>query len=134
VLAPSFTAANAAHQLESLLYARVAVPASAAVVDDSFARTTGGLHADWSKGLPLASAAALVRDMIRSAGVLVGWQVDSDLDALGYTEAAAAVRAGERARVPFGSDGSGDGGGGGGVVVARVVDLCDHYRAVHGGK
>ncbi|KAG5177307.1 hypothetical protein JKP88DRAFT_248856 [Tribonema minus] len=110
-------------ELENLLYARIAVPPDVDIVDDSFARTSANLHPDWTKGIPHTTAQVLFRTMVQRAGTVVGWQLDGDLEVLGFEVAAAALRAGRRLSVDFG----------GGVSV-RVVDLSDHFRSLHNSK
>lgn len=124
-------------QCESLLYARIAAPADADIVDDSFARTVGALRPSWTRGLPSADVRTLVLKLIAQTGVVVGWQLDSDFVALGFTEAAAAMTTGERTRVPFGSIGSAISSSNGAdhdTVTARVIDLSDHYRCTNGSR
>lgn len=93
--------------MEVILYARVRKPATATVVNDTFARTKGGLTADWSKGLSIFSARDLLQRLVQEGALIVGWQIDSDLKALGM----------ERTIPP-----------------EQVVDLTNHFQTTNGHK
>eukprot|EP00938_MAST-03A_sp_MAST-3A-sp1_P002200 g2200.t1 len=70
-------------ELEIVLYARVRKPPRMIVVDDSFARTVGGLGSDWSKGIHVEAVRTLLTRFLTAGGVLVGWSLEHDLAALG---------------------------------------------------
>jgi len=70
-------------ELEIVLYARVRKPPRYLVVDDSFARTVGGLSSDWTKGIHVEAVRTLLNRFLVGGGVLVGWSLDHDLEALG---------------------------------------------------
>jgi len=69
--------------LEVILYARVRKPANSVVVNDTFVKTTGKLSADYNKGLSIFSARDLITRLVLEGAFIVGWQIDSDLRALG---------------------------------------------------
>lgn len=50
--------------LETILYARVRMPARCQVWDDAFARTVGALQPDWNLGIRVDIACALVREFV----------------------------------------------------------------------
>lgn len=109
-------------QLETILYARVKAPERCQVWDDSFARTVGNLEADvcaatgegprrrrarrrstaaltccptrpqWSIGIRVEIARALVREFIESGDRLVGWQVEEDLRGLRLEDVVSGAR------------------------------------------
>ena len=70
-------------ELEIVLYARVRKPPRMIVVDDSFARTVGGLGSDWTKGVHVEVVRTLLNRFLTGGGVLVGWSLEHDLTALG---------------------------------------------------
>ena len=74
---------------ELILYSRIQKPPNTTVVCDSFVRTRGGLNPDWDKGVPISVVQGMLQDFVRSGGVLVGWQLQSDLKAMGFEAAAA---------------------------------------------
>jgi len=123
-------------RLETIMYARVMKPRGSRVTDDSFVRTTGGLRPDWDRGVHISVAQELVRRFAETgAGVLVGWQLDSDLSALGFGDAAAEAADasafapnGRRAGLPLGQTSSGT------HVSCDIVDLTDAYRTSGGYK
>ena len=116
-------------RLETILYARVMKPRGSHVTDDSFVRTTGGLRPDWDRGVHISVAQELVRRFAETGGgVLVGWQLDSDLSALGFSAAAAEASDasgfapnGRRAGLPLGLTSSGS------AVHCDIVDLTDTF-------
>jgi len=68
--------------LETILYARVRMPARCQVWDDAFARTVGALQPDWALGIRVDIACALVREFVDDGHILVGWQIEQDLRGL----------------------------------------------------
>jgi hypothetical protein len=91
-------------------------------VDDCFARTAGNLSADWSKGLTSDVVGTLVQALVLQYGYLVGWQIENDLSALGFEDAAVAVRAGARS-VTFAEG-----------VSAEILELTDHFKTTNGSR
>mmetsp|Transcript_39741 Transcript_39741/g.66572 ORF Transcript_39741/g.66572 Transcript_39741/m.66572 type:complete len:381 (-) Transcript_39741:194-1336(-) len=69
--------------MEVILYARVRKPANSVVVNDTFVKTAGGLSADYDKGLSIFSARELIQRLVQEGAIMVGWQIDNDLKALG---------------------------------------------------
>lgn len=70
-------------ELETILYARVQAPPRTQVFDDAFARTQGKLEPDWTLGVRLEVAQALVRGLLEDGqSLLVGWQIAKDLEGL----------------------------------------------------
>ncbi|GAB5363267.1 hypothetical protein AAMO2058_000869000 [Amorphochlora amoebiformis] len=69
--------------MEVILYARVRKPSSSIVVNDAFVRTSGGLIADYNKGLSIFSTRDVISRLVQEGAIIVGWQIDSDLRALG---------------------------------------------------
>ena len=88
-------------RLEKILYTRIKKPIGSEVVDDSFVRTRGGLQPDWDKGLSLFVARQLLGEFANGGGVLVGWQIDSDLGAMRFDMAAEQAHDAEK-YPPFG--------------------------------
>ena len=108
-------------QMEKILYARVKVPDDCEIEDDTFVRRQGGLKPDWRKGIELSAAQGLIHHFSRSLrGVVVGWELQSDLSALGFTEASALAKDeenfppyGRRTRLP---------------QLCDICELTDYYR------
>lgn len=96
--------------LETILYARVKQPPRCQVWDDSFARTVGNLEPDWSIGIRVDIACALVREFIDDGHVLVGWQIEGDLRGLKLEELLDSA----------GPD--------------QIVDLSEHFKTTQGNK
>lgn len=75
-------------ELEVILYARVKKPANTLVLDDSFVRTVGGLSSQnggWDKGIHVNTVRSLLQNFMREGGVLVGWAIHNDVEALGVS-------------------------------------------------
>jgi len=89
--------------METLLYTRIRKPRGTIVYDDRFCRVGSGIRSDWSLGLSRKHVTATIVQLVKESsgdmhrGVLVGWDVAHDLLALGFEDAAAAVKSGERA-------------------------------------
>ena len=118
---------------EKILYSRIRKPEGSTVIDDSFVRTRGGLNPDWSKGISITVAQELLRDFTGNGGILIGWQLEGDLGALGFVEAQKLAQdnadrsLGERTNLPLGAeDGS--------TATASIVELTDIYRTNNGNK
>ena len=118
------------NQLELILYSRIRKPKNSTVVDDSFVRTRGGLNRDWNKGIGIHVTQELIRDFVTSGGILIGWQLEGDLGALGFVEAQRRVQdnpdrtLGERTNLPLE----------GNNATATIVELTDVYRTSGGNK
>ena len=111
-------------QMEQILYARVKLSADCDVLDDSFVRVQGGLKPDWRKGIELSVAQNLLSEFSTSAnGIIVGWEVQSDLRALGGVAASEQAKDdvrfppyGKRTQLPlFGN-------------YCNICELTDYYR------
>ncbi|CAM9930059.1 unnamed protein product [Ectocarpus fasciculatus] len=87
-------------RLETLLYARVAVPRGCKVTDGVFARMQGGLLATWEEGIPASCVSDFLRRHVEEGGVVVGWELHNDLDVLGFERAASEIRNGKREALP----------------------------------
>ncbi|CAM9446423.1 unnamed protein product [Scytosiphon promiscuus] len=88
-------------RLETVLYARVAVPKGCQVIDGAFAREQGGLWASWDEGIPASCVSDLLERHAAAGGVVVGWEVHNDLDVFGFEKAASEVRNGSRESLPL---------------------------------
>jgi hypothetical protein len=122
-------------RLEKITVTRIQKPAAATVLDDTFVRTHSGLHRDWNEGCSLEVAQFMIREKCTQGKLLVGWELQSDLKALGFLEAAAVATDvatfppyGGR-RVPLGPMIAGAP-----TAVADVCDLTDVYRTTNGHK
>jgi hypothetical protein len=96
--------------LETILYARVRQPARCQLVDDSFARTVGNLEPDWSLGIRVDIACALVREFVDDGHVLVGWQIENDLRGLKLEDVLASA------------------------PPEQIIDLSDEFKTGNGNK
>jgi hypothetical protein len=122
-------------RLEKITYTRIQKPAAARVLDDTFVRTRGGLHRDWSEGCSIKVAQYMIREKCAQGKLLVGWELQSDLKALRFLEAGAVATDavtfppfGGR-RVPLGPIFPGAP-----TVVADICELTDVYRTTNGNK
>jgi hypothetical protein len=80
-------------QMENILYSRIRISKDAKVLNDSFVRVVGGLRPNWLKGIELSVAQNLLRQFTSAvSGILVGWELQSDLKALGFVKASAQAR------------------------------------------
>jgi len=119
------------NQLELILYSRIRIPEHFTVVDDSFVRTRGGLNRDWNKGIGIHVTQELIRDFVTSGGILIGWQLEGDLGALGFVEAQRRAQdnlnpdrtLGQRKDLQLGNN-----------ATATIRELTDFYRTSGGQK
>jgi len=95
--------------LETILYARVRMPARCQLWDDSFARTIGNLEPDWNMGIRVDIACALVREFVDDGHILVGWQIEQDLKGLKLED----ILTGKR---------------------EQIVDLSEEFKTTQGNK
>ena len=135
------------NQLEKILYSRIRKPRNSSVLDDSFVRTRGGLNRDWNKGIGIQVTQELIRDFAIRGGILVGWELQGDLGALGFVEAQRRAKdvynhsegisyLGERTDLPLdvSKSSSPTNSGNSATVTATIVELTDIYRTKTGKK
>lgn len=88
--------------METLMYTRIRKPRGTIVHDDRFGRMGSGIRSCWTVGLSRRDVTSMIVQLIRESSgevqrsSLVGWNVEHDLRALGFLEAANFVRNGER--------------------------------------
>lgn len=129
-------------RMETLLYSRIRKPARSIVTDDRFSRTSSAIQSEWGLGLPRRDVAAMVAMLVKAGGpetCLVGWDVANDIAALGFEDAAAQVRRGERhvelrpeplEDQPFSESATGLFQN----VPCHVVELQDYFRSANGDR
>jgi hypothetical protein len=115
-------------KLEKITYTRIKKPPTATVLDDTFVRTRGGLNRDWNEGCSIGVMQLMIREKLYEGKVLVGWELQSDLTALGFRDAGRAAADGRREGLKFGPLYAG-----GTEVRGDICELTDYYRTAGEG-